>query len=478
MQHNYRLLLFFFLLVPFMAKAQLQFGVRADNHSGILSAGLNPALTAFHPYRWDANLSGIAHFSQNNYAYLAQTGLLDLLRAGNNLDLDFGPDVRQDNLNPEGIVLDFFDDNQERYFASTTTIALPSLLYKINDQHTVGLIAQSRVALGGDNISDNFSYYTFNTRASYDTFPVPPVYGGLLAWTELGLHYSFRKNLPSGMISLGITAKYLMGQEGGYFYTDRRHRMARLPLKGLGGTPVGIRFAYTNSLFTEDSYQAAINGTGLGLDLGLSYIITNGADAYSWKLGVALLDLGAIQFDQSAFNHTIDLQQPGTLDGRSFDFFQDLSDTEAIIDTFSSQLLGFAGASLTGNSFTQVLPAKLSFQLDHRINDHFYVGALFVQPLRLSDASVPEGSLIVAAPRYESRWIGVAMPVQMYRGKSVQLGIALRLGPLYMGTENLGSFGVQDQFSGTDFYAGLRLGPWLYRKASRGAAKNPACPSF
>jgi len=481
MQRNNRVILAFFLLVPLMAQAQMQFGARADNQAGILSAGLNPALPAFHSYRWDAHLGGIAHFSQNNFAYLAQTGLLDLLGAGTPLNLDFGPDIRKENISPEGIVLDFFDDGRERYFSSNTTLALPSLLFQINEQHTAGLIAQTRMALGGDNISDNFSYYNFNTRASYDTFPVPPVDGGFLVWTELGVNYSYRKNLQSGTLSVGLTAKYLMGHEGGYFYTDRRFRMSRLPLKGLGGTPVGIRFAYTNGLFTEDAYQTAVNGRGWGMDLGLAYAITDGADDYSWKLGVSLLDLGSIQFDQSAFQHAIDLEQPGTLDGRSYEFYQDLSDTEAAIDTFTAQLLGSPGASLVGNSFTQSLPTRLSFQIDRRIHTHIYVGALLVQPLQLSDTAIPGGTLLVVAPRYENRWIGASLPLQMYRNESIQLGFALRLGPIYLGSENLGSFGKQDQFSGTDFYAGLRLGPWLSGKAMRtrtGAGKNSACPRF
>lgn len=483
MQYRYGILLGFLLLLPGLAFSQLQFGVRSDNYAGVLSANLNPAFSAFSPFRWDVHVGGVAHFSENNYGYLQDVGVPDLLRQTSNPNFDFGPTLRKENLLPNGIVLDFFEDNRERYFYTSSTISLPSVSYKINEQHTVGLILQSRLVAGMDNVSDNFSYYTFNTRAAYDTFPVPPAYGGALAWTEIGLHYAWSKQVKSGMLALGVTAKYLAGHEGGYFYTLDRFRMARLPQNGLAGTPVAMQFAYTNTAFTDDSYQPTLNGTGIGMDIGLAYKIDGDAAGYAWKLGLAVLDLGAIQFNQAAFRHEINLEAPGTLDGNSYRFFDSPGDANAVIDTFTMQLTGTPGGSLVENAFTQWLPTRLSFQIDHRINESFFVGAMLIQPLRLNETAILGGSLFTIAPRYERYLFSASLPISSYQWDGWRMGLALRMGPLYLGTEKLASFGKQAKFTGTDFYIGLRVSPWLFSRnaalLSAGGKRNgSACPKF
>lgn len=483
MQYKYGILFSVLLFVPCFVQAQFQFGVRSDNFSGLMSANLNPALTAFSPYRWDVQVAGIAHFTENNFGYLADVSVPELLKNANNPNFDFGPTLRKENLSPDGIVLDFYEDGKERYLYSTTTVSYPSVSYALNERHRLGLILQSRAVGGFDNVSDNFSYYTFNTRASYDTFPVPPAFGGVTTWTEMGLHYSYKKELKSGVLAVGLTAKYLVGHEAGYFYTDKRFRMARLPQNGLTGTPVDLNFAYTNTLFSDSSTTTPFSsGRGLGFDLGLAWKIDGGADGYVWKLGVALLDLGSIRFDRAAFRHEIKLDAPGTLNGNSYTFYDKLSETQAVIDTFTTQLTGSPNASLVENAFTQGLPTRLSLQADRRISSNIYLGAMLVQPLRASKTSILGGSMLMVAPRYESRLVSVSVPVSVYEWDKTHLGISLRLGPLYLGTDNLVSFTRQPRLSGTDFFAGLRISPWLFGRdkglLGGGMRGNSACPKF
>ena len=481
MQQKYGILFFVLLFVPAFVQAQFQFGVRSDNFAGLMSANLNPALTAFSPYRWDIQVAGVAHFTENNFGYLADVSVPELLKSAD--DFDFGPNLRKENLTSEGIVLDFYEDGRERYLYSTSTISYPSVSYALRENHRLGLILQSRAVIGFDNVSENFSYYTFNTRASYDTFPVPPAFGGITSWTEMGLHYSYKRELKSGVLAVGLTAKYLTGHEAGYFYTDKRFRMARLPQNGLTGTPVDLNFAYTHTLFSDSSTPTPFsNGRGLGFDLGLAWKIDGGAEGYVWKLGISLLDMGSIRFDRAAFRHEIKLDAPGTLNGNSYRFYDQLSESQAVIDTFTTQLMGSPNASLIENAFTQGLPSRLSLQADRRISSKIYLGAILVQPLRLVKTAISGGSLLMVAPRYESRLISVSVPLSVYQWDKTHLGISLRLGPLYLGSDNLLSFSKQPKLSGADFFAGLRLSPWLYGRdkglLSGSIRGNSACPKF
>ena len=61
-------------------------------------------------------------------------------------------------------------------------------------------------------------------------------------------------------------------------------------------------------------------------------------------------------------------------------------------------------------------------------------------------------------PRWEGKWFEVAMPFVLFDNyNAFAFGIAGRIGPLFLGTDNLGSFLNINKPRSTDIYFGLSV---------------------
>ena len=82
-----------------VTNAQETLGLKAGHYSGVNSLLLNPANGIASPFQWDVNLVAAGVHFNNNYAYIANTGLFDLLKNVDNLRLstEVSPNQLQDN---------------------------------------------------------------------------------------------------------------------------------------------------------------------------------------------------------------------------------------------------------------------------------------------------------------------------------------------------------------------------------------------
>ena len=65
-------------------------------------------------------------------------------------------------------------------------------------------------------------------------------------------------------------------------------------------------------------------------------------------------------------------------------------------------------------------------------------------------------SSLSITPRWEGKWFEVAMPFVLFDNyNAFAFGIAGRIGPLFLGTDNLGSFLNINKPRSTDIYFGL-----------------------
>jgi len=111
------------------------------------------------------------------------------------------------------------------------------------------------------------------------------------------------------------------------------------------------------------------------------------------------------------------------------------------------------------NNFTVGLPTVFQVNLDYHLSDKFYLNSLWVQGLRGNNSlSAKMPSSLSITPRWESKWIEVGMPLALLDNYgSFTFGIGARLGPLFFGTDNLGSFLNINRPRGTDLYFGLSM---------------------
>ena len=135
-------------------------------------------------------------------------------------------------------------------------------------------------------------------------------------------------------------------------------------------------------------------------------------------------------------------------------------------------------------AFRSALPTTFQASADVVYRENVYVNVAWVQRLRRTDviaAAAP--SQLSVTPRYERKWFEAALPVVLFNDyRALTLGLALRLGPVFLGTDHLPGFANVGKPKGFNFYAGANVpilrrrpaGPdacWYEKKERRGLEK-------
>jgi hypothetical protein len=183
---------------------------------------------------------------------------------------------------------------------------------------------------------------------------------------------------------------------------------------------------------------------------------------YKFRISAALTDVGAIHYKNLNYVREIDVNKTTT---------QQFSERYFDKANTSSKALNALNLSLQVNpdqnarAFTVGLPTAANVSFDYHHTKNWYVNALLVQSLRgNNNLDIKPQSVLAVTPRYETRWIEVAMPLSMIDNYRVfAVGLAARLGPVIIGTDHLGGIIDIGRPQGLDFYFGL-YAPFFHRK--------------
>lgn len=174
---------------------------------------------------------------------------------------------------------------------------------------------------------------------------------------------------------------------------------------------------------------------------------------YFFKIGVSLLDFGAICFKSNSITNVFSYNGGMLLDFKSFN---DVSSYKSLVETLSMLLYEDDRQSFRSDNYFLGLPSALSVQFDARLNDNIYVNASWIQPVRFFTHSVMRSPQIVLAPRYESRFIDCALPISLLDYHRILVGLSARFSFVSIGTHNLlNLIGLGDSY-GLDLYVSLR----------------------
>lgn len=439
---------------------------------------LNPAAPAVTPYRWELNLGEVSAFAANNYFFFRNARLPDLLNEELNQNILLSPDLANPETMPPGfLVMDFYNDDRRRFAYASSTIAGPSFYYKIDRYNSIGLVTSARVIASAAGVDNDFSYYKFNQLKADETFSVSPMQAAALGFSEIGINYTLSSPAPDGSFNLGITAKYIRGYDGAFFSSRKEFDLARIVGNGLEGSAARLKYGYTNNLTAED-YEVNATGTGVGIDIGM-YATVDGYEPgeYIWKFGFSILDIGEVRFKDSAERHNIRLgNDPVTLLPEDYADIKDASDLGMLARSFSFDALRDSLGTLQDNSISIMLPSAISFQVDHAITPNIFIAGLIHHYLPLGDNAIRRGGLVAIAPRFEHTWVSVNLPVSLYNWQHVRFGAAIRLGPLTLGTDHLGSWFSRKDLYGSDIYAAFTLFP--FGKKGRKGGNNGRLPCY
>ena len=450
--------------------SQEQLGLKLENYSGVNSLLLNPTYQTTSPFSWDINLVSAGVFFDNNYAYVRDASILDVI---NNSDAvrplpDLDPDV--DNMD-EFLIMDYYDGNNRKRVSSLTTVMGPSLLINLKSGFSFGVFTNFRAAVSVRKLPPSLNYYRFEEQLNNEVFSVEPFKVATMAWSEIGFNLSRQIEIAEGSIAFGGNLKVLNGYEAAYFNNRSNFNLQRIDDDSLYFENLDVEFGYTNSNVDSDQFALNRNGMGVGLDLGFTYINSFDDGDYIWKAGAALVDIGRISFSKNAVKHRVITDFPVDID---VDDYDNSGTIEEKLSLFSYQTMYDSLASSQAGNFNIWLPAALTAYGDYRVTKNVYANVLLVQGLPLGENAIGRDNILALTPRYEHRWFGAMLPVSLYNYSKLRVGVSARLAFITIGSDNLGSFFKQSELTGSDIYVGIKVNPFKLNFSGGGRGNNKA----
>ncbi|GHB64563.1 flagellar motor protein MotB [Persicitalea jodogahamensis] len=458
-------------------------GLGLTNHSGIHGALLNPARLANHPQRFSFNLATAGVHLDNSFATYNAPFRLPELAIGKVSDTYQTPDGEVDFL-PDHVAE--IQSNAQRSGTLSADLRGPSLL--ITPRYGGGFSISTRIrsAFQFSNASPEFlslirtgldrpSLWAGSTTFDHKFAVNSNAYGELAlaygreVWSR-GKHY----------VSAGLSVKYLTSWYSSHMIANEvKYSVTDTAGGGSGQIRIdevsGLLGYVAGGSMTDDLTQFKVPaqrpGSGYGADVGLIYefrpnyaankYMMDGAERddpeatlYKVRLSVSLLDLGSIKFQDVNAVRQYDLAE-----SNQQLTFKDFEQGRILDNAFelAEQKLGL---SATGSlsKFKSGLPAAFQINADWNVKNKFFINLAAMRNLRPADAvSMWQPSWVGLTPRFEGAEASLSVPIVYLNGAFVP-GVALRLGPLSVGSDNLlGLISKNGQFSprGADIYLGL-----------------------
>ncbi|MVN76539.1 hypothetical protein GO988_09410 [Hymenobacter sp. HMF4947] len=461
------------------AAAQGWLGISQSNYGGTNSAYLNPSAIADSRYRAYLNLGAAGGNFNNTYLQL---------------DLDKRPwengfSLKKENLNEQ------HNSRATQDASLTAEVRLPSLLVALGPRSAVALTSRVRGFVQATGVStalaqlaryglgDAFKLGLANKVLDDNRFVL-----NVNSYHEFAATYA-RTFTPTTthFFKGGLTLKYLVGLGGGYVQNEgTRYQVLdkntiELQTRQLSYGLTDYKLYGESGFRVGSLYGSQQLGRGYGADLGVTYEWRPESESYTYdldgathpddtrnkyrlRLGAALTDLGALRYSgdqrvrqgQLANAKTVQLAQLDTLQ------FKTLQSVENTVQ----RLVGLSSA---GREFTTYLPAALRLTADYRLGGPLYAGLLWTQnllPARTIGSRTL--SLLALTPRAEFSKFELAVPLVLADNyRRFQVGAMVRVGPLVLGSDNLGGLLGITTATGADVYFGLALALRRHRPKDR-----------
>ena len=466
-----------FLSILAEARSQEMLGIMNSNFTGVNNSIINPANTVTSDQTININLLAGDFFISSNYIFIHKK------------DYDFLKIFRVNIMDPQYLYIyeypkvnysdsvyyyDYYKNSRPKNIYLNARIVGPSVMYH-KGKHAFSFITGLRnntsvVKLPYDLANFIYRGQQFRTQQN-NTYTDGQIRFTALSWAEIGLGYAYTIRRDHDYeLNAGITIKALLGLGAAYGVINNLTYMIpnvdSLYVNDMNGT-IGFSMPF-NAANNTAAIDPLIKGTGIGFDFGISYLKLNQKtdrgqkssiwlqgtqQNYLYKVGISLIDVGKINF-----NKLVQVHEFNNVNNALWSGLRTFAPTnfEQILRSASYNLLGDSSASLSSKTRISIcLPTAASFQFDYNFGDNLFVNATFVQGMRLGQISVRRPALIALTPRYETRYWEVNLPISFYDFRDPQLGIAIRIFSLVIGTEKLGTFLNLTDVNGMDVYFSL-----------------------
>jgi hypothetical protein len=429
--------------------------VNGSPFAGSLGIANNPSSMLNTPIKWDLTLVGVQLKSATNIFTIHDYSLLSN-PANSSYSINAGEFSRKARLS--------FNTN------------LLNTRITLDRRHAIGFGMNLRSYV---NAKSSVYNYNDSIQGARDFFnendPTQAYKADVTGSTWVEIFGSYARTLLDdavGRLNTGITVRASRGIAGGFLKADNlRYRKASSNQNIL--TQATVSYGYSSN-FDRWQKQKETNQNvrdlltysegGIAVDVGVEYFIKTQAVTtfedgddyydYKWKLGVSLLDAGLNQYKYGNESRTAtglrDDINDTLLDGK----FRNVNSLAEINDSLFTVTQSMQ--NLPGN-FTVINPMRLVLNADRYIANDFYLNgevSVNLSSLFKKYHYISELNFITVTPRWETRRLGVYLPIQYNTAGKFWIGGAFKAGPLLLGVHNWANvFGKKSMPNGGGYLA-------------------------
>lgn len=446
---------------------QEMLGLGFSNYSGISGKNINPAFLTGSKVYLDINVVGAGLSVENNFAYLPnKNGNIWTILHGDSLPLNYGS-------HPYNGYFTYYS-NKHYYSASEmTTVMGPGVMIQYGKQ-AFGISISERnygslYHFPGGPLRDIYNHAANNASINKE-YNLKNLGLAALDWDELSLNYAYDFYDRYGTkLTGGIELKVIYGVAGIYSETHilKYHAISQTKVKiDTLSTTVGMALP-VDYYHDNADLNPWHKGHGVGFSIGFTYtkelnsaepqeknsFCANPYQDYKYRIGLSILDVGSIRFKNNTRLYQIQTHNV-TLDANQINAYNSVN---ATMNSMLNLLQVDTTKALTDSTIKMSLPSALSLQMDYRLRKNFYVSGFWINPLRFSKRSLRRPAELAVIPRYDTRLIGVSLPVSWYNYQQLRLGLALRIYSVTIGTEKLGTLLGFGKLDGLNAYFDIKF---------------------
>lgn len=468
-------------------QAQQWLGISSSNYAGTYNIYSNPANIADSRYKFFLNVAGGNVEFTNNYAgWAAPYSFFGVVtntvpsqyRASNGL-IGFRNSYIEEAVNKPNTVA-----------FGAVDVKGPSMFYTFEKAKlAIGFTSRLRVLNNLANTTSDVAHIMAKGTFLPTLYGVPQTNNhftmNLNSYTEMGLSLGFVvREQDQDFFKVGLTLKRLNGLLNVHYLANNLD----YTITQTAGRPTRQDILFSNvegtfGMTSSNGFRSAsfdpnwlfgnlAAGTGYGFDIGVVYEFRPDFDKYDikikgkwqsdgtknkylYRIGVALVDVGQINFNNpnyvnvTSFARTNVMVLPGT--------FNKIDSPERLYNQTNNAFN--LSPSDYQHSFVSVLPMAFSANFDYKISEKIYLNSTWIQSLRNPNKSgMVQASMFAIIPRFETKRAEVSLPIALQNGyKNFTIGLLGRIGPIFLGTDNLmGILNVANP-KGISAYFGLFL---------------------
>jgi hypothetical protein len=357
-------------------------------------------------------------------------------------------------------------------------------MVSLSPKTSIALTTRSRVFANVKDVNGDLANAIIDPNNSGITTPIALNGGRSLAhatgWTEIGGSIA-QVLTPKGshhFFKAGLTLKYIAGTADSYLTTDGVRGSLENP--GDNASIVGPAAGYvsinaTNANFSDYKISDIFkfSGHGFGGDLGFVYeyrptvdysMYTNDrwANKYKLKIGVSLLDLGTIKFNQAgnqAGNYNMDIPA-----GQSFNLTQFAGKSVSEFVPVLNASPYFIKGTPQSSSYGVNLPTTVQANIDYLFAGNWAVNlAGQFNTNKAINYNLYYYNSYSVTPRWENSLVSIELPMNYNELTQFNAGLAIRIGPFFIGSGTVISALFHDTKQ-ADLHVGLHWGMQFKKK--------------